>query len=305
MVYQVQSLLHDYHKRNENIQAKKLVFTGVEGKDVYNITAPFEDEGLMVIAGRVEGRDTEFSEVVFFVEKNGIWEPKENTRTFSLQDPFITTIEGQLIFGGVEVSPDPTDEKRLQWRTVFYKGETIDTLALFAKGPIGMKDVRLFAFDSTHIGVFTRPQGEKGGRGKIGFVMISSLDELTVERLEAAPLVNDHFTDDEWGGVNQAFVGPNGEIRVLGHIASFDEQGDRHYYPISFVYDHHVNEITKMKIIATRKDFPEGQAKRSDLVDVLFSGGLTFLEDKKAELYVGVSDAEAHMATIPNPFLVE
>jgi hypothetical protein len=89
---------------------------------------------------------------------------------------------------------------------------------------------------------------------------------------------------------------------VLGHIASFDSMGDRHYYPITCEYKQSSNKLIDMKIIATRSYFPEGDAKRSDLQDVLFSGGLIFREDDKVELYVGVSDAEAHKAVIPNPF---
>ena len=69
MVYEVEDLLMGYKKRNETIQTEKLSFSGVGDKDVYNITAPFEDEGQQVIAGRVEGRDTEYSKVVFFCSK--------------------------------------------------------------------------------------------------------------------------------------------------------------------------------------------------------------------------------------------
>src|SRR5699024_5485332 len=116
------------------------------------------------------------------------------------------------------------------------------------------------------------------------------------------PLIKDHFLEEEWGGVNEAYVTGDGKLMVLGHIARFDEHGDRHYYPITFEYKQDQNKIVDMKIIAKRSDFPEGEAKRPDLEDVLFSGGLKFLEDGKAELYVGVSDAEAHMATIENPF---
>ncbi|MBP3040940.1 DUF1861 family protein [Bacillaceae bacterium Marseille-Q3522] len=302
MVYKVKELLNDYQQRNAEIKTKKLYFTGVGGKDVYNITAPFEDDGQMVIAGRVEARDTELSEVIFFVEKNGVWTPRGNTKSYLLQDPFVSKIRGQLVFGGVEVFPNPEVEGHFLWRTVFYKGDNINQLTHFANGPIGMKDIRLFEYNLENIGVFTRPQGEVGGRGKIGFFMISSLEELSSERFEAASLIKEHFTDDEWGGVNQAFVNEKGQVFGLGHIACFDHEKNRHYYPISFEFLPESNEIKSMKIIAVRDDFPEGAAKRKDLTDVLFSGGLTFTEDGRAELYVGVSDAEAHMAVISDPY---
>jgi hypothetical protein len=62
-------------------------------------------------------------------------------------------------------------------------------------------------------------------------------------------------------------------------------------------------EKTPIKIIASRSEFPEGPAKRSDLVDILFSGGLVRLDGGKAKLYTGVSDTEAHVLTIEDPFL--
>ncbi|WP_173915415.1 DUF1861 family protein [Halobacillus sp. Marseille-Q1614] len=303
MTYTVQSLLKDYQKQGGVKQAKKLTFAGVGDRDVYNITAPFIDEGERVIAGRVEGRDTEYSDVFFFVEQEGHWVPRENTPTFSLQDPFVTTIGGQLVFGGVQVTPDPNDESKLTWKTVFYKGNSIRQLEPLTEGPEGMKDIRLLELQDGRIAVFTRPQGEKGGRGKIGFTKVNSLSQLTVETIDQAPLIEPHFTGEEWGGANELYLLENGDIGVLGHIAEFDEEGDRHYYPITSRYKIDSNQLTDMKIIATRRDFPEGSAKRPDLADVLFSGGLLFLENGEAELYVGVSDAEAHKAVVPNPFI--
>ena len=35
-------------------------------RDVYNITAPFRFNGKILLIGRVEKRDTEFSEIVIF-----------------------------------------------------------------------------------------------------------------------------------------------------------------------------------------------------------------------------------------------
>lgn len=303
MVYRIEELLIDYEKSKNVIRTEKINFTGVDGRDVYNITAPFLDDGQFVIAGRVEKRDTEYSDTVFFIENNGSWQPRKGTQTYPLQDPFITFIRGQLIFGGVEVFPNPQNNKKLLWRTVFYKGENINSLKALATGPIGMKDIRLLELSDQTIGVFTRPKGEeKGGRGTIGFTTIQTVNDLSIEVLENAPLIQTHFKDDEWGGVNEAFVDDEGRIKALGHIACSDHEGNRHYYPITFEYRPTTNRIESMKIIATRSEFAEGEAKRPDIQDVLFSGGLIHLADGKAELYVGVSDAEAHKAMIANPF---
>ncbi|MCA1010671.1 DUF1861 family protein [Halobacillus halophilus] len=302
MIYTVSNLLTEYRKHPKVLDSDRILFTGVGERDVYNITAPFLDEGEWVIAARVEGRLTEDSDVIFFVRENDVWSPRKNTASYNLQDPFVSNIHGQLVFGGVKISPHPTNEGALTWKTVFYKGDSINNLRLFAEGPEGMKDIRLLQLEDHQIGVFTRPQGEKGGRGKIGYTEVKSLEQLYASLIENAPLVDAHFTEQEWGGANELHLLENGEIGVLGHIASFDEQGNRHYYPFTCIYERRTNQFVDMKIIATRNDFPEGEAKRPDLQDVLFSGGLIQLEDGKAELYVGVSDAEAHKAVILNPF---
>jgi len=94
----------------------------------------------------------------------------------------------------------------------------------------------------------------------------------------------------------------NGWIGVLGHIACFDGEGNRHYYPMVFVFNPDTLEFSEMEIIATRSDFLAGPAKRSDLADVVFSGGLIRKPDGTAELYAGTSDAEAQKITMADPF---
>ena len=55
------------------------------------------------------------------------------------------------------------------------------------------------------------------------------------------------------------------------------------------------------KIIAERNDFQQGPMKRSDLEDVVFSGGLHIYEDHIV-LYAGISDAGAQKIKLENPF---
>jgi len=57
-----------------------------------------------------------------------------------------------------------------------------------------------------------------------------------------------------------------------------------------------------MEIIATRNEFPPTEAKRPDLQDVVFSGGLVRHGDGTATLYAGLSDARAGCITLPDPF---
>ncbi|MBY0164362.1 DUF1861 family protein [Paenibacillus lautus] len=298
------TLLQEYQSKKSTIQNPvKLSFSGVGDKDVYNITAPFRIDGVTVIAGRVESRDSEHSEIRFFVEQDGIWIPKEGAPVFTLQDPFFTFIHGELVLGGVEIFPHPTMEHALMWRTVFRKGQTLNELSLFFTGPDAMKDLRLIELAGGEIGVFTRPQGEKGGRGKIGFTKVNSLEDVTVELVNDAPLLADQFIDAEWGGANELHLLSNGLVGVLGHVANFDEAGDRHYYPMVFALDPQTGEFSDMELIAMRAEFLPGETKRPDLADVVFSGGLVRHADGTADLYAGISDAEAHRITIQDPFL--
>jgi hypothetical protein len=71
---------------------------------------------------------------------------------------------------------------------------------------------------------------------------------------------------------------------------------------MSFVLNPWTREKSPVQIIATRSDFPAEPAKRPDLVDVIFSGGLIRKANNRADLYVGASDAEAYYIEIADPF---
>lgn len=279
-------------------------FLGKDGKkkDIYNITAPFEWEGKVYLAGRVEERESEYSQAVFFERRTEGWAPVLQAPVLKLQDPFVTKIDGFLVVGGVEVFPDRANKDRLCWRTVFYKGARLSGLAEFLKGPEGMKDIRLLQLRDGRILTAVRPQGEMGGRGKIGFIIVERLEELTKERIQAAPVLNGQFINEEWGGCNEMHLLSNGRVGILSHIACFDKAGNRHYYATCFTYDVDTGEFTPMKLISERRDFAPGESKRPDLEDVIFSGGLVRRKDGKAELYCGVGDAEAQMRVIEDPF---
>lgn len=279
----------------------RIRFHGVEGFDVYNITAPFSSAGRTVIAGRVEKRDSEHAQARFFEERDGAWHLIADAPTFQLQDPFFTRIGGELVFGGVEIHEL---EGRLGWRTVFYRGADIFTLKHFFNGPDGMKDIRLVQLQDGRLGVFTRPQGAKGGRGTIGYAEADGLDGLNTALIDSAPLLAGMFHPLDWGGANETHLLANGEIGVLSHVAYFendDTSSNRHYFASTFVFDPRRRQFRDFKIIGCRDQFTPGAAKRPDLVDVVFSSGLVFA-DGKTRLYAGTSDAEAHWLEIANPF---
>lgn len=298
-------LLREFKNREQPYIAEKIVFKGIGDKDVYNITAPFMDENETVIAGRVESRNDEHAQIYFFICKDGFWVPKKGAPVFDLQDPFITRIKGELVLGGVQISahPHPDHKHKFVWKTVFYRGSNLASLRQFAESPVGMKDIRLVELQDGQIGVLTRHQGEKGGRGKIGFIKIRSLNELTADRIDSAPLLNQQFVDEEWGGANEAHLLPNGLLGILGHIACFDSEGNRHYYPMIFVLNPETLEVSNVSLIATRSNFLIGPAKRPELNDVVFSGGLIREKDGTATFFAGTSDAEAQKIKMKDPFI--
>jgi hypothetical protein len=283
---------------------QRIHFEGVGERDVYNITSTFMDRGELIIAGRVEDRATEFSEIVFFRQEGEVWMPHPDYSPYSMQDPFFTWIKGDLVMGGVRVIADPLHpENIVAWVTEYYRGMDIASLELFLMGPYHMKDLRLIELASGEIGVITRPQGFKGGRGRIGFFKVKALEEINVKNIYLAPLFLDQFAEDEWGGANEAHLLRNGLVGVLGHIACYDATGSRHYQAMTFAFHPDTMEKTPMKIIARRSNFPEGPYKHLDLVDVIFSGGLVRKSGSLADLYVGASDVEAYMIEIVDPFM--
>lgn len=303
----VLSLIKAYDK-NKILKIKKLDFIGVDGFDVYNITAPFLSVEREYIAGRVEPRENELdSRVMFFIRKDDTWMLDENAPVFNLQDPFVCIINDKLIVGGVEIL---IEHDMIYYSTVFFRGKDIYHLKRFAQGPRGMKDIRLVLLSHGDIGLFTRPQGVIGGRGRIGFMSITSfesLSQLKHENYFAAPLLTGDFNDEEWLGANAAYILKNGTIGVLGHIACYTEDAQKkfhkNYYPITFMFDMQTNTPSGMKIIAARDDFPSGQSKIETLRNVLFAGGLVRHDDGTATMYVGAGDAESYEIRMIDPFL--
>lgn len=297
----VEALYQRYRARPLKGNCGKIVFHGVEGLDVYNPSVPFIDEGRWCIAARVEARDSEDSRVCFFA-----WNGRDHAvllremPSFTLQDPFVSRIGGQLLFGGVEIDSSPL-EGGLRWRTRFFVGASVSTLRPLSCGPWGMKDIRLVELPDARILVFTRPQGDPGGRGVIGWTIIASLAELNVQNIVRATLIA-HVDECCWCGVNEARLLPSGRVGVLAHVARYDHQGNRHYYAARFVFDYQHGISSPITIIACREDFLPGDSKRHDLQDVVFPAGL--LEDDMGgmRLFCGTSDCEVQWLDIASPF---
>lgn len=223
--------------------------------------------------------------------------------TFDLQDPFVSVHGGVLHLGGVEIVEDPQGlpGNPFQYRTVIMEAPSLRAARTVFTGPWGMKDIRLVDTQDGRLGVFTRPRKGADGRGRIGFTVIDSMADLTVELVQSTPRLADLFIAEEWGGVNHASLLDDGRIGILGHIATLDDEGNRHYYPMSFVLNPVDVTWTEPYVLFERLDLPAGESKRRDLVDVVYPGGWAW-DRRRATVYCGAGDAEAYQVTIPNPF---
>lgn len=314
-------LLAEFHSKNTSgsLPTGEL-FTFNLGENTVLLTvynpAPVVIDGQLYIWARVEERaDEKNSAVILFGKgENGAWTPVEGAPVFkNLQDPFYCgIIDGDHIFGGVQIYDVPGTSD-LGYRTLFYRyknsyTELIDpqggTVAPFAVGPKHMKDIRLIQIEPGRIGVFTRPQGggQFGGRGKIGYIEIETLDELEEalaqfdQQKDPKTLIKGLFIDgsmgeEEWGGANQLFLLPGGKIGVLGHIAGYGDS-KKDYYPITFVFDPETKSVSHIQIIAIAAQFPPVEAKKGDLGSILFSGGLVRSGEDSCWLYVGIGDSK-------------
>ena len=302
----IAELLADHRARRPRVEAlPPPVFEGVAGKDVYNPTAPFAIDGRTVLAARVESPDKESdSEVVFFEERDGAWRPVDGAPRLPLQDPAVARVGGEIVLAGVSVWGE---EGALSYKTVFYRGASLAALRSFAEGPSGMKDIRVAALRDGRIFVLTRPQGARGGRGKIGWTTLGTLDALTPDVLDAAPILDRQFAEGEWGGANEITVLDESVLGVLGHVARWGDDGQRHYHPMVFTIDLAAGRVSPMHILFERADLPEGTrgpAKRDDLRDVLFSGGLVRGgPDGTATVWVGAGDKVVRAVRIDDPFV--
>ena len=194
---------------------------------------------------------------------------------------------------------------------VFYRdhGKGIEHLSEFLTGPSKMKDVRLAQSpDGKKITVFTRPQHSEeslGGRGKIGYFQVSTLEDITADKMKNAPIFRHQFADQEWGGVNAAEYIDDHRIGIIGHYARFDANNNRDYIGVSWILDTRANVLSTPKVILERSDLPRGLmrgSKRKDLRNVLFPGGFVKNPNGTYSIFGGEGDKRTFLAIVPNPF---
>jgi hypothetical protein len=201
-------------------------------------------------------------------------------------------------------------EKLDTYFAYFYKGADINDLYYFTTGPDSMKDIRIVELADGRIGVFSRPRREDiqqkyGSDAMVGFAIINSLDDLNGDVIENAPYIEELFRPGQWGACNQAYLLESGNIGVAGHLAYWDGEINNSnviYVPISFVLNPANNRISNLKVLASRKLFPAGPAKKPLLKDVVFTSGIVMRKDGKADLYGGLGDCKEGRIVIDYPF---
>ena len=317
-------LLIEFNNKNkqEGLPKGELLEFTIEDDaiSVYN-PAPIVIEGQTYLWARVEERATEKDSAVRLFKEGGTgeWEIVEEAPTFKrLQDPFYCgMINGYYILGGVRIY-DVAGSPYLGYGTVFYRyrnsftelvNQNGEICAPFAVGPKKMKGIRMIQTTNGRIGVTTRPQGQFGGRGRIGYFEIESLDTLENaladynRQKDQKTLNGGLFVDEEWGGTNELFNLPDGKIGVLGHIAGFGKDSTKkNYYPITFIFDPQTKSVSNVQIIATAEQFPPVAVKKGDLGSICYSGGLVKLGNGDSWLYAGLGDSKVARIIIKNPF---
>jgi hypothetical protein len=282
---------------------QKLILEKLEGKRIYNPTAPFKIGNEIYLACRVEDKLSGESEVRLFQKNRDKWVLVKDAPVFNLEDPFIAQLSNGILFGGVYVEWENRKVKFL--RTIFYYGQNYFSLnpqTPFAQGPLMMKDIRIVQLENK-IGVFTRPQGGKYLKGRICYLEVETLDDLKKEEIyQQGELIDLPIQDEEWVGSNGIHYLDEKNLGVLGHLAFKDKDDNLHYSAITFIFNRKNFKVNDFKIVAQRKNFPPGSYKNENLKDVVFPGGLLLTDDRNYILYCGLSDEEIGCLKIKNPF---
>lgn len=311
MSIQEQKALFEQQKQGKIYESRKLTFHGVEDFDVYNCSVPFEWDGRTYMYGRVEYRAEWARSWVRLFEKTGEddYTLVPDHMIYQLEDPFISIVQGELVLGGTHVRKRSGEIDT--YYGYFYRGRDINNLNYFTTGPDYMKDIRLVDLKDSRIGVFSRPRNEEiekkyGSAAMIGFAVINSLDELTDDVILNARPIEGIFDKGEWGGCNQPILLENGRIGIIGHQSFTEEDvngvGLAVYVNTAFEFDPETFEVTHNRIIATRSCYPDGPAKKPELIDCTFTSGIVMREDGRADLYGGMGDVEEGRIVIDYPF---
>lgn len=298
-IYDVNEMLRDYLSRPAPEHGELIQLHGVDGQDGYNPSMPVTGDHQAFTYVRVEPRDLPLSSwsVPFYAIGTNEWHIDNDLPMWRIEDPFTARIGGVLVVGGVRILAKRGS--RVMWETIFLRGESAENLTEFARSPLYMKDVRLVELEDGRIGVFTRPFSTEHISRPVGYTEIDKLDDLCMEVMENAPLLDAQPVEAQWWGVNAVYPLAGGKLGVLAHIATWNDI-NRYYYPIVFVFDRETREIVDgPRIIADRSCFPAYDARQPDLKDVVFPG---WIDRERGYFYAGLSDAAIGVMPLADPF---
>jgi hypothetical protein len=250
-------------ERGERLgKGEKLNFERLENKRIYNPSSPFKIGNNFYIVARVEDKSSGKSQSILFQEKNDKWFVVQSAPVFNLEDPFLTQLKDGILFGDVYVEWENREVKFL--RTVFYYGKnffSLDPEKPYFYGPAMMKDIRIVELENG-FGIFTRPWGGKFLRGRICYFEIDDLEKLKDEKVfEKGKIIGLPLKDNEWVGSNEVYYLDKNNLGALGHFAYKDNDNNLHYLAMTFIFQPLSYQVKNFKIIAERKDFPEGPSK--------------------------------------------
>lgn len=312
-MYTLPHLIQDF-ETSCRTRGCKLRFGGVGDRHVFNIGAPFLYQGYTVIPGRVEHqKDETMTETIFFFEKNRVWFPADGLPTRPWQDYRIYLMpNGELVGIGVETFfkiKRRGAKPALAWRSIIEQGERLEDLSLLCVGPEGMKNIGVVSING-RVGITTRPQDKEGS--SVGFSVVDSLDDICLQVILEAKTIF-RFPKGEWGGVIPIPLS-NGLTGLPGHHAC-REKGKRPYCAEFRFFSPISMKTTSPKILAVRKNWPRGKARKRGLGAIFYLGGITRNEDKdfvipeclpelkedEAILWGGLNDLEAGYIIIQDP----
>lgn len=296
-------LKESFEKEKQIYENALITFKGLDGFDVYNCSVPFNYQGKRYIFGRCEKRSEWVHSNTILFEETGKDEFTRATgaMTFNLEDPFVVKIHGELVFGGIHVTKN--GGKVSDYRCEFYRGNPFD-LKYITSGPSKMKDIRLVELANGRIGIFSHFRTE--GSCLTGFTTIEKIEDLTVEAINSAKLINHRPFGDAWGGPNQVYLLSSGMLGCISHHGYLLSQENdvqlRIYTCTSYVFNPETYDAFNFKIIATKSSFPPLPPKLPRLVDCAFVSGIVMRSDGKCDLYSGIGDTGEGRVVIDYPF---
>lgn len=286
---------------------------------------------------RLEERGDEISSQIAVFEVTAGWRlslVESAPRFRGMQDPyylgeFPDLVSGGIyhVIGGVKITVDPSTRKITDWQDHFFRyrsnlEEVFENGAPkpFATGVRRAKDTRFVWLpgresEEKQIAVCPRPQGRFGGIGRIGYFKTDNLETLQND-IEAyfmledeSTLISDLLEEDEWGGVNQMMVQRDGSILLIGHRARRTGSNGterRKYRPFAAMLDPDSGQLigAVKELDVVPDEFPSVVAKRPELEDVIFSGGIMLDNDDPDRVVFigGAKDASVVLKVIDRPY---